>query len=101
MKSINLALAVMFLTGALGLGSVAGAEGLLLKVSAAPASNYCHMKFPAIEEATLFTDKPVLKDASTKDIVDFYGSCSHDPLGKEEVSRQIRQIDDMRWNDRS
>jgi hypothetical protein len=45
--------------------------------------SYCHMKFPAIVEATLSTAQPVLKDVSEGDIIDFYGSCTHDPLGAE------------------
>lgn len=88
MKSINSALAAMFLVGALGLGSAASAaDGFILKVSATPGS-YCRMVFPAIREDTLFTDKPVLKDASTNDVIHISGSCDHDPLGKEEVRRQ-------------
>jgi hypothetical protein len=49
---------------------------------------FCHLKFPAIKEETLYWDRPVLKDPSQSDIIDFYGPCSHDPLGKEEVRRQ-------------
>jgi hypothetical protein len=30
--------------------------------------------------------QPVLKD--TDDIVDFYGPCNHDPVGKEEIQSQ-------------
>jgi hypothetical protein len=30
----------------------------------------------------------VLKDPSEGDIIDFYGPCDHDPLGKDEVHRQ-------------
>ena len=54
--------------------------------------SYCHMKFPAILERTLGTAQPVLKDASSGDIIDFYGPCSHDPLGKEEVQAQLRDL---------
>jgi hypothetical protein len=34
----------------------------------------------------LASSQPVLKDAD--DIVDFYGACNHDPLGKEEIQSQ-------------
>jgi hypothetical protein len=49
------------------------------------------MRFPAIGEDTLSWDRPVLKDKSTGDIIDYYGSCNHDPLGKEEIWAQRLQ----------
>src|SRR5215813_10860403 len=48
--------------------------------------SYCHTKFESIREETLASSQPVLKD--TDDIVDFYGVCNHDPLGKEEIQSQ-------------
>jgi hypothetical protein len=85
---------MLFLTGALvGLWSspLWAAEGI---ISRAPDSSgiYCNLKFPAIKEETLTSDRPVLKDPSEGDIVDFYGPCDHDPLGKEEVQRQKGDI---------
>ena len=53
-----------------------------------PTGEFCHLKFPAIKEETLYWDRPVLKDPSQGDIIDFYGPCNHDPLGKEEIRRQ-------------
>ena len=95
MKSIQLLLSALLFTGTLGLS----AEPLLgqvsvqrvLSVVALPASNYCHMKFPAIRQETLGWDHPVLKDADSGDIIDFYGPCNHDPLGKDEIKTQIAQ----------
>lgn len=58
--------------------------------------DYCHMKFPAIRERTLSSDHPVLKDPSEGDIIDFYGPCAHDPLGKEEVKEQLLQLQHRR-----
>ncbi|MBI4525984.1 MAG: hypothetical protein HY695_19480 [Deltaproteobacteria bacterium] len=76
-------------------------EGVLLRVELAPGANYCHLKFPAIREDTLFSTRPVLKDPRTSDIIDFYGPCNHDPLGREEIiaqrlqrQREIRQEGD-------
>jgi len=91
MKSIRSLLSVLLLAGALGWSAApAGAEeGVLVKVSANPQGDFCHMKFPAIREDTLNWARPVLKDASSKDVIDFYGPCDHDPLGKEEVQAQI------------
>ncbi len=52
-------------------------------------NSYCHLKFPAIEPSSLGSDHPVLQNADTGDIVDYYGPCDHDPVGKEEIARQI------------
>ena len=86
-------LSVLVFIGSLGLANTAvwGAEGVISKV-AAPSGDYCHLKFPAILENTLYWDRPVLKDPRDGDIVDFYGSCDHDPLGKEEILRQRADI---------
>lgn len=63
-------------------------DGILLRLRASGDSKYCHLKFPAIREETLSWDRPVLKSGSSGDIVDFYGSCNHDPRGRDEVLRQ-------------
>jgi hypothetical protein len=52
------------------------------------SGNYCHLRFPAIRPETLSWPRPELKDASEGDIIDFYGPCDHDPLGKAEIHRQ-------------
>jgi hypothetical protein len=86
MKNIKSLMSVVFLTGALGLSAAAvGAESVISKDVLADGS-YCHMKFESIRENTLASSQPVLKD--TDDIVDFYGPCNHDPLGKEEIQSQ-------------
>ena len=88
MKSIKLLLSVLFLAETFGVSAVvSAAEGVLLRVEV-PGTNYCHLKFPAIREETLYWSRPVLKDVSTGDIIDFYGPCDHDPLGKEEILAQ-------------
>ena len=75
-----------------------GAEGIISKDVPTEAS-YCHMKFLAIDEVTLGTSHPVLKDASSADVIDFYGSCDHDPLGKDEVHSQLLQQQQRRNRD--
>ncbi len=86
MKSMRLVLSMMTLTGALGLSAAsAGAEAVISKDALADGS-YCHTKFESIREDTLASSQPVLKDAD--DIIDFYGACNHDPLGKEEIQSQ-------------
>jgi hypothetical protein len=86
MNNIKSLMSVVFLTGALGLSvASAGAEAVISKDVLANDS-YCHTKFESIREDTLASSQPVLKDAD--DIVDFYGACDHDPLGKEEIQSQ-------------
>lgn len=100
MKGIRAILAMPFLVAIFGLSAVpAGAESIFFKVDANPQNNYCHMKFPAIREETLASVGPVLKDPNEGDIIDFYGSCNHDPLGKEEIQAQL--LDAQRERSRS
>ena len=86
MKTMKTVLVVLFLAGAMGssIASAAGVDGVISK-DALTEGSYCHIKFPAIEERTLSWKRPVLKDPSEGDIIDFYGPCDHDPLGNEEV----------------
>jgi len=51
---------------------------------------YCHMKFPAIDEKTLGTERPRLQRPDPGSLIDFYGPCDHDPLSAEEVERQLQ-----------
>jgi len=90
MKPLKAALAILFLAGNMEstTASAAGVSGVISK-DALAAGDYCHMKFAAIREETLGSSHPVLKEANEGDIVDFYGPCSHDPLGKEEVQAQL------------
>lgn len=52
---------------------------------------YCHMQFPEMRPETLAWDRPLLDDASGN-IVDFYGSCDHDPTGVDAVKAQRRTM---------
>jgi len=92
-------LAALLLVGGLGVKSTfATAEGVISNATFTPGS-YCHLTFPAMREETLSWDRPVLKDASEGDIIDFYGPCDHDPLGKDEIESQRRQSADVYDND--
>ena len=91
MKIATSFLAALILVGGLGVKSTfAAAEGVISNATLIPGS-YCHLTFPAIREDTLSSDRPVLKDPSEGDIVDFYGPCDHDPLGKDEIESQRLQ----------
>jgi hypothetical protein len=94
MARLNRLCSMLFLTGTwvvLFSSVLWAAEGIISK---APDSSgiYCNLKFPAIKEDTLTSNRPQLKDPSEGDIVDFYGPCDHNPLGKEEVQRQKGDI---------
>ena len=97
-KEVNLVkiarsfMATLLLVGSLGTSSAfAAAEGVISNATLSPGS-YCHLTFPAIRESTLSWDRPVLKDPSEGDIIDFYGPCDHDPLGRDEIESQKEQV---------
>ncbi len=100
MKIMKSVLPVLVLVGAMGssIAAAADAVGVILK-DASTEGSYCHMKFPAIEERTLGSKRPVLTDASSGDIIDFYGPCNHDPLGKDEIHAQLLQLQHRRARD--
>jgi hypothetical protein len=74
-------------TLAMGAARAWAQDGIISKAQTAQG-DYCHLKFPAIDPLTLGTEHPRLQDSQTGDIIDYYGSCDHDPLGKDEVERQ-------------
>ncbi|HZA53171.1 MAG TPA: hypothetical protein VE616_02870 [Candidatus Udaeobacter sp.] len=92
MKIATSFLAALLLASSVGASSAfAVAPGVISNTTLTEGS-YCHLKFPAIREETLSWDRPVLKDPSEGDIVDYYGSCDHDPLGKDEIwSQRLQQ----------
>src|SRR5215475_14482103 len=102
MKRAKLSLSVL-LAGAIGYIPIAASgqapgphqpKGVKPGVIGAVALNrdgtYCHLRFPAIRPSTITSAKPTLKPASSNDIIDYYGACNYDPVGKEEVLRQKR-----------
>jgi hypothetical protein len=88
MKIATSFLAGLVLLGAVGVSGAKASDGVLLKKKLDDSSNYCHMKFPAIEYGTLGTDQPVLQSADSGDIIDFYGSCDESPVGQDQVQKQ-------------
>jgi hypothetical protein len=84
-------LAVTVFFGAFGaINTAMGAGGIISKQELTPGS-YCHLKFPAIREDTLGTKHPVLEDPKSGDIIDFYGPCDEDPVGKHQVEEQEQE----------
>jgi hypothetical protein len=89
-KEVNaMKIAIPFLAAALLVGGLVanGSADVLSKTEAAPGS-YCHLRFPAITEASLDTDHPVLKSADSGDIIDFYGPCNENPVGQDQIAAQ-------------
>jgi hypothetical protein len=100
MKRAQLSLSVL-LAGVIGYipiaasGQAPGAHqpkgvkpGVIGAVALNKEGSYCHLRFPAIRPSTITTAKPTLKPVASDDIIDFYGPCDYDPVGKEEVMRQ-------------
>ena len=98
MKRLTIRYGLLSAGGLVLLSSVSWAADGVIYRTADPTGTYCHLRFPAIQEETLSWDRPVLKDPSEGDIIDFYGPCDHDPLGKAEILRQ--KEDAKRWRDR-
>jgi hypothetical protein len=88
MTSIRFLLAILVLAAGLEwTGEFLWAQNLIAK-SKLGDSDYCNLKFPAISEETLRSDRPALKETWTGDLIDFYGPCNFDPTGKEAVNEQ-------------
>ena len=99
MKSAKIFLIGGCLIAALAPQMSSAAPAAIVSQDAFTDGSYCHIKFPAILERTLGTAQPVLKDASSGDIIDFYGPCSHDPLGEDEVHEQLLHLQHRRARD--
>jgi len=96
MKIATSFLAALLLTGTLGALNNAIAEDGIISKDDASADSYCHEKFPAIREATLGDAKPALQNSSTGEVIDFYGPCDENPVGKDQVQTQ-RLEEQQRW----
>src|SRR5439155_11807619 len=93
MKIATSFLAALLFTGTLGaMNTAMGADGILEK-DEFTAGSYCHEKFPAIDEETLADDRPILTQT---DIIDFYGPCDENPVGKDQIQAQKLE-DQHRW----
>ena len=96
MKIATSLLAAVLFTGTLGAFNNAIAEDGILQKDQLTGTSYCHEKFPAIRHGTLGDDQPQLKGSSTGDVIDFYGPCNENPVGKDQVQTQ-RLEDQHRW----
>jgi hypothetical protein len=90
MKSVKFLMTAVSLAGSLGMGAVTPRAETVISKDVFADGSYCHMKFESIREDTLASGQPILKDVD--DIIDFYGPCNHDPLGKEEIRSQKIEV---------
>jgi hypothetical protein len=96
MKIATSILAAVLFTGTLGAFNNVIAEDGILSKDSLTSDPYCHLKFPAIREETLGSAQPELKDSNTGDVIDFYGPCDENPVGKDQVYHQ-KLDDQLRW----
>jgi hypothetical protein len=102
MKIDQLLFTAAFVTATLGLGvqelpaQEPSPDAASVKILGR-SGDYCHMKFPAIREETLSAKQPMLKDADSDDLIDFYGPCDHDPTGSDEIQAQQLQMRRRRY----
>ena len=96
MKIATSFLAALLFTGTLGALNNAIAQDGIISEDQSTGTSYCHEKFPAIRQSTLGDDQPTLEDSSTGDVIDFYGPCGENPVGKDQVQTQ-RLEEQHRW----
>jgi hypothetical protein len=112
MKRVQLCLSVLLLAGVMGYTPIVVAAsapaphqpkgvkpGVIGAVALNRSGSYCHLRFPAIRPSTLASAKPQLKPATTQDIIDFYGPCDTDPLGKDQIQSQKELASERLDND--
>jgi hypothetical protein len=88
MKNLKANLSMLLVAGVLGTsGAALAADGVVVEGELSHGS-YCHEKFPAMTERSLDDNQPQLKQSTTGDIIDFYGSCDETPTGKDQVEEQ-------------
>ena len=88
MKIARTVVASLILIGSMSAVNIAmAADGVIDKVPLT-TNSYCHEKFDAISGRTLGTDDPALKDATSDDVIDYYGPCNEKPAGKDQQREQ-------------
>ena len=92
MATMKTLIGALSLIGLVETGSAAMAADGVLSKEPLVADSYCHMKFAPLDWARSSADHPVLKNANPGDVIDFYGPCDHDPMGKDEVQAQSNHL---------
>ena len=97
MKIATSFLAALLFAGTLGAVNNAIAEDGITSEDQLAGTSYCHEKFPAIAHHTLGNDQPEL--SSKGDVIDFYGPCDENPVGKDQIQEQKREAQQRFEND--
>jgi len=69
--------------------ALASDAGIVYKQAASEDSDYCHIKYMALTQASLQSGVP---EFNPSDIVDMYGPCNFDPSSPEEVRKQLSEM---------
>ena len=88
MKIATSILAAVLFIGTLGAFNNAIAEDGIISKDSLTSDPYCHEKFAAMRQSTLDDSQPALKNSTTGDVIDFYGPCDENPVGKDQVQEQ-------------
>ena len=94
MKIATSLLAAVVFTGTLGALNNAVAQDGILSKDEFGRTGYCHMTFPAIAHHPLGNDQPELSSKGA--VIDFYGPCGENPLGKDQIQAQKLE-NQQRW----
>jgi hypothetical protein len=97
MKTATLFFSALLLAGSLTAATAAHAQDGVATKDDLTAGSYCHIKFPAMQARSLAAEDPTLKSESSGDVVDFYGACSEQPEGQDQVHQQLQDYQ-RRWS---
>jgi hypothetical protein len=78
----TLSVGTLLLVGSLATSTAFTAAPGVISNQVITEGSYCHLTFPAIRDETLSWDRPVLKDPSSGDIIDFSDRAIRTHLGK-------------------
>jgi hypothetical protein len=96
MKTATSWFAALLLTGSLVATGTAKAFDGVISRDEFTAGGYCHMRFPALERKALSSNDPLIKSFDSGDVIDFYGRCDEQPIGKDEADKQKQELQ-HRW----
>ena len=88
MNNFKSILSMLLAAGVLAASAAALASDDVVVEGKLTSGSYCHEKFPAIRPRTLSDNQPQLKSSATGDVVDYYGPCTENPTGRDQIASQ-------------
>jgi hypothetical protein len=85
--------AAFFLIGSFVVSRAPAGAGEVFSKAVLTPDNYCRPKFPAIDEKSLTSNISLLKRPRSGDIIDFYGPCDEDLVGKRQQESQQHDLE--------